>query len=186
MSNRVERPSGSPRPQAFAASIDPILVIRRHILVLILSVIMGGVLGTGAYFGLRIVYPLYSGEVLFELQPGLQDPTSVGVVDISRDDLIERLARTQAVLMTSREVLERAMENPTIKRNTEWHKKFVGKDDVFDIQEAVDELEEDLSAPVIRGTNLFALRWSTHRKNDVTVVLDAITQSYENKRKALD
>ena len=179
------RPPGQ-RNQAVTPNIDPIRIIRRHLVAIIGSVFVGLALGTVAHFGFSRFYPLYTGEVLFELQPGIQDPTKVGTREITREDLLERLARTQTVLLVSREVLVRAMEHPDITRATTWHEWFVDKDGIFDIQEAVDELEEDLKTPIIRGTNLFALRWTTHVNTDIPIVLNAITRAYENKRKSLD
>lgn len=183
---RVPHRAAGARPHGHTPSVDPVRVLRRHALAIVISVIVGGMLGAGAYVGLLMIYPLYQGEVLFELQPGLKNPTELGTNEITRDDLIERLARTQTVLLTSREVLERAMENPDITRNTMWYEKYVGPDGIFDIQDAVDDLEEEISAPVLRGTNLFALRWSASNKRDVPVVLNSITTAYTNKRRELD
>ena len=126
------RPQGS-RNQHVTPNIDPIRIIRRHVLTIIGSVIIGLALGTVAHFGFSRFYPLYTGEVIFELQPGIQDPTQVGTTEITREDLLERLARTQTVLLVSREVLVRAMEDPDITRATTWHEWFVDDDGIFDI-----------------------------------------------------
>jgi len=180
-----DRAGPGPRVHGVATTIDPMRVLRRHMLGIVLSIIIGGLLGGAAFVGLLLFFPQFSSESLFELQPGVQDPTAVVVQDVNRDDLIERLARTQTVLLTSREVLAKAMEDPLVAR-TDWHKKFVGPDGVFDIQEAVDELEDDLRAPMVRGTNLFSLTWSARKPNDVPVVLNAITDAYVSRRQSLD
>ncbi len=139
-----ERSPQGPRNQTVSPNIDPIRIIRRHLLTIIGSVFVGLALGVVSHIGFSRFYPLYTGEVLFELQPGISDPTQVGTTEITRDDLLERLARTQTVLLVSRDVLVRAMVDPDITRANILLIWFVDDVGIFSIQDAVDELEEDL------------------------------------------
>ena len=179
-------PARAGRPTSLTSTIDPIRVLRRHALGIVAAAIIGGILGFAAYMVLNQVYPLYEERVLFEVQPALQQAGQVGVVDQSDDNMIFRIAQTETFLLTHRVVLDRALRNPDVKLTT-WYKQFriEGREE-YNINEALDELLEDLSPSVVRGSNLFSLSWATHRKEDVPIVLNAIAQAYLDTRKERD
>jgi len=151
------------------------------------SVIVGGVLGAAAFVLFNRFYPLYTSEVLFEVRPGLAESTEIGTAEALKDDEVERIARTQTELLMQRDVLLRAVQNPQV-RSTNWLETWFMDTSTGQplYAQAVDELEEDLATPVLRGTNLFAIRWSWHVPGDVPKVLDAIAASYMTKIKSLD
>lgn len=171
------------------ANIDPLRVLRRHMLWIVGSVIVGAGLGYAAHVLCAMYYPLYAGAVTFEIQPGVRESREVGATEIANDQLAFRLANTETMLLLQRDILERAMNNQDILR-TEWHKQFVTQDETgretFNIQNAVDELEKTLSASVVRSTNFFQLHWRTHVARDVPVVLNSIAAAYMQRRKDID
>jgi len=172
------------------ASIDPIRVLRRHVMSLIISVVVGSVVGVVAFFAFSVFYPLYSGQVLFEIQPGLQTAAQTGIIDTTNDEMVYRIAMTETLMLTSRDILDVAMNNPDI-RQTEWHKQYLkptteGSAPTFDNLEAVDDLRKEIRAGAVRGSNLFSLSWSTHNKDDVPKVLNAIANAYYDSRKNRD
>ena len=173
------------RGPARAASIDPIRVLRRHMLLIIASAILGSVIGVVAFFALMRFYPLYRAEVFFEVRPGLRDSQDIGANDFANDDAVFRLAKTETYLLTSRDVLQKAVERPEIRQTT-WHRRYVGDDGVFSVQDAIDELEEYVGTTVVRDSHLFGLHWSIHDKDDVPIVLNAIARSYLDKRTTQD
>ena len=177
------------RPATMATSIDPIRVLRRHVVAIIVSIFAGGILGVVSYFAILKIYPLYGGQVLFEVQPGLQTAGQVGIVEWTNDEMVYRIAQTETFMLTSREILDIAMKNPDVLQ-TEWHKKFLKTSsdgrETFDNLEAVDELKEDIGAGPVRASNLFTLNWSTHYKDDVPIVLNAISKAYMENREARD
>ncbi|MCI0364803.1 MAG: hypothetical protein L0Y44_11080, partial [Phycisphaerales bacterium] len=174
---------------SFTSTIDPMRVLRRHALGIALSAVGGAVVGVGAYFLLDQFLPLYSGEVLFEVQPGLRQAGQISSDDFGDDATVYRLAQTETYLLTSRDVLGAALTNPEIKQ-TRWHQKFQQTNSegrtVFNNAEALDELEEDLSTSVFRNSNLFSLRWSAPEPRDVPILLGAISEAYIKNRKARD
>ncbi|MCH2141316.1 MAG: hypothetical protein MK100_09855, partial [Phycisphaerales bacterium] len=168
-------------------TIDPIRVLRQHVVGLLASLIVGGVVGVVAFFGFNRFYPLYTSEILFEVRPGLAESTEIGTSQALEDDEVERIARTQTELLMQRDVLMRAVQNPQV-RETSWMQTWF-----MDTQtgqplyaQAVDDLEEYLKTPFLRGTNLFVIRWSWHDPQDVPKVLNAIAQAYTRKIKQLD
>ena len=180
-------PTPSPRPAASSAptargggrapTIDPVRILRQHAKLFAITLGCGLVLGAVVHFGSLFLYPIYSGQVLFELNPQLVDPTDIVGQDTTQEETVSRLAQTEAARIMSRNVLTEACKNRDIEE-TVWAKWFVDDTGGFLIDEAVDELEEDMGAGHRRGTQLFYLGWSTHDADDVPVVLNTVASTY--------
>ena len=123
-------------------AIDPMRVLRRHWKGIPVWAVVGAMIGTGAFFLFARVYPLYTGEYLFEVRPGLGEATDIGTVDMSNDKMVARIAATQTVLIRDRSILQKAVEDRNM-RETDWIKQFndpaTGLPD-YDL--AVDDLED--------------------------------------------
>ncbi len=180
---------GRPRPPVpapVAGGIDPFRVLRRYMGLIVGASFVGLVVGVVGYVLLAQFSSLYSGEVLFEIRPGLEDSDQIGARDITADTLVLRLAQTETVLLTSRGVLEAAVRNPETQ-TTEWFKRyFIDENGTQRIDDAVDELEEDLRSQVVRSTNFFALNWSAGVARDVPVVLNEIARAYMTRRDRIE
>lgn len=172
-----------------ASSIDPIRVLRRHIVGIVISAFIGAGLGTAAYFVLNRVYPLYTSEARFEVQPGLQKASQIGVSDLTDDNMVFRIAETETYMLTSHEVLDAALRNPELKQ-TDWYKYYVKTDSsgatTFDSDEALADLQDEIRAYPIRSSNLFTIQWAAHKPEDARTVLNAITLAYINNRSERD
>ena len=135
-------------PSISARTIDPFRLLRRHTLLLVFTGLLGVFLGGVTWFLLDRLLPLYSGEVLFEIRGGLKESRDVSTEDIARDDLVLRLATTETMILTSRGILEAAVKHSDVQR-TEWFRKnFVDDDNIALVDEAVDELVEDVARRV--------------------------------------
>ncbi len=122
-------------------------------------------------------YPLYTGDAFFVIQAGVREAGEVGSGEPLRDDDVYRKAKTELVLLVDRSVLLKAADDPDLQKS-DWFKKFEAPDGSILRDEAVDELEDDLSASVVRGTELFTVSWSTREKEDVPKVLNAVARAY--------
>jgi capsular exopolysaccharide synthesis family protein len=150
-----------------------------------ITAFVGVGMGVAAFFVFQRLLPLYSAEVLFEIRSGLAEPGQLSAGDITHEDLVTRLASTETVLLTSRDVLTAAVQEPDVLRTAWFQGKFVeGGKDLID--KAVDELEEDINGRVVRGTNLFGLKWWTGEPRDVPIVLNTIARTYLERRYRLD
>ncbi len=167
-------------------TIDPFRLMRRHMILLIATGFVGLFLGVVAWFLLNMFSPLYTAEVLFEIRAGLTESREVASQDLARDDLVLRLATTESMLLVSRAVLESAVKQPAVQRTVWFEKNFRDDADVAAIDEAVDELEEDIARKVIQGTNLFGLKWSAATASDVPIVLNSIGRAYLDRRQQID
>ena len=59
---------------ALGSTLDPIKVVRRHILLIIVMGFIGAMLGFGAYVYANKYHPKYTGRVGFELVPQVRSP----------------------------------------------------------------------------------------------------------------
>ncbi|MDP7007997.1 MAG: AAA family ATPase [Phycisphaerales bacterium] len=178
---------GTPnRPMPKGRAIDPIRVLRRHWKGIPIFTIIGGVLGVGAFLLFSSVYPLYTSDVMFEVKPGVSEATDIGTVDTSNDKTVERVQATQVYLIRDRGILTTAVQDRTMLQ-TIWLKSFIDPvTGVLLVDDAVDELEEELRTPIKKGTNLYGISWSGHVASDVPIVLNAIAASYLSRVKELD
>ena len=72
-------------------------------------------------------------------------------------------------------------------RQTSWIQQFIDPvSDVLLVDDAVDELKEDLKTPTIPGTNLFGISISCHEPADVPIILAAIAKAYLARTTELD
>lgn len=160
-------------------TLDPIRVLRHYMVWLIASIFIGAAVGVLSMVVLRIVYPLYSSDVWFEVRPGLNAATDVGSQEFVDDRMVTRISNTQVFLLKRREILEDAVSDRSVRENTEWFQNsFIGQAGEPLIADAVDELEEDISTPVLRGTNIYGASWSAHTATDVPIVLNSIRTAY--------
>lgn len=181
----VPRPAGArpttPAVPGTARTVDPFRVLRRHLVLIVGSIVTGVVLGFVAFVLFYFLLPLYSAEVVFEIRGSLEEGFDPTAGDIEREDVVTRLAMTEMYLLVSRPVLEAAVKKPDV-RTTDWYRQnFEGE-----LDEAVDELEEDLRAVLVPGSNLFALRWSAGTASDVPEVLGAVADAYIARRQDVD
>ena len=178
---------GSPnRPMPKGRAIDPVRVLRRYWKGIPIWGIVGALVGTGSFFLFARVYPLYSGDVMFEVRPGLGDATDIATTDTISDKMVERVAATQVYLIKERSILTEAISNRTI-RETVWIEQFIDPlTSTVLIDEAVDQLLEEVGTVIKKGTQLYGVTWSAHVPSDVPIMLNAISDSYMRRTKELD
>lgn len=200
MTTNAARPPMSDRPTAsrtrpaagggggggsVAARIDPVRVLRQNQWKLGFGAALGVIAGAVLTVAFSFLYPLYSGEVVFEIRPGLADPKEVVSQDTRSEEAVERLGQTEAGRITSRTVLQKAMQSRDIEE-TAWSRSWWLRDENgrFMVDEAVDELVDHLNAGHRRRTQYFTLGWSSHVAADVPVVLNGISKAYLEVRKS--
>ena len=162
-------------------TLDPFRVLRRHLLLILSSIVAGVVLGFVTFVLFSFLLPLYSAEVVFEIRGALEEGFDPAAGDIEREDVVTRLAKTEMYLLVSRPVLEAAVKEPDVRTTTWYSQHFEGE-----IDEAVDELEEDIRTSLVAGSNLFTVKWTTGTASDVPIVLGAVADAYISRRQADD
>jgi len=166
--------------------VDPFRVLRKHLSLVCASAVFGILFGVALWLVLLFVYPLYTSKVIFEIRPALDSSSQVIVGDLEKDDVVVRFARTEMSYVLNRAVLAHALANPSVQNETVWARGFRGGSGEFLIEDAIDELEDDLVVRYVPDTNLWELEWSTHEKGDVAVVLNTLGASYLRLRSDLE
>ncbi|MSR29531.1 MAG: hypothetical protein EXS03_08165 [Phycisphaerales bacterium] len=164
-------------------AIDPVRIFRQHWKQICVwggvGLITAGVFQVGSF----LVYPLYSGQVVMRLRNQLGDAKEIFGEVTPQEETVARLAQTEAQQMISRDILIRAVTNRDILK-TAWHEYFLDADGQFMVDEAVDDLEDDISSGHRRGTNFFLLFWSAHVPGDVPIVLNTVADTYLGELKS--
>ena len=178
---------------AGGVSVDPIRILRKHILLLIFSCFIGVGVGGVSYVALSIFMPEYRSEALFEIRSGLQDATEIGAAKELDDDDIQRRANTEISRLMDRDVLKAAVRSRAVQRSNWFTSQYVDENGPR-IEEAVDELEEDLGRAPIPKTALFRISFATASREDSQAIVAAISEAYlestsnleESRAKSID
>jgi len=177
---RGTAPGATPRPSAGASvAIDPIRVVRRHLILLIVALFVGVGLGYAGFKVCDRYFPEYTGEVLLRVSPPLRDPLDPVGPRGERDDAIVRLGRTEIEQLLQRETIGRVLRaSVAIREQTVWAQQFYDDQRNFAHDEAIDELRRTLRADMVRNANYFYVRWSAPTASDVPVVLTELTNNF--------
>ena len=167
------------RPRPAVASLDPIRLLRQHMLGIIVTFVVGAVLGVILNYGFLYVYPIWSGTAYLEIRSQLEDAQDLNAKELGTEESVIRLAQTEVARMMSRENLKKALENTDVQK-TQWSQESWYRDEnnLFNIDEAATQLEKELRAGHKRGTQIFYLSWSSNYPEDVPVVLNAVADAY--------
>jgi polysaccharide biosynthesis transport protein len=187
------RSSGSPSQQSihantgagtqrFAVSIDPVNLIKQHLLLLILSIFVGTGVGVGSYYAFMRFYPLYRGEISFEFVAQLEDPAAQNTtVGAGGESEIERFIGTQQLRLLSEDVLQQAVNDPQVRDQTRWANQFKSSSGLYNTVEATMELGKIVTAFAVPDTNVVQLRVVSHVPADVATIANAIAGVYLQK-----
>ena len=106
-------------------------------------------------------FPLYSANVLFEVQAGISSASEVSSGGFLDEKFVNQVAQTQIVLLRTEGVITQAVKDNAKVKQTEWFKSnFIDDENNPKIYEAIDDLLENVRASVVRETQLFSLGWS--------------------------
>jgi hypothetical protein len=177
-SSQPRRPGG-PGPSAVqAAAIDPIKLLKRHKLTLILTCFIGVGVGVAGHFAWLLVWPFWTARVVYQCTPPQEElGQTTGIVSGSEDEL-ERFMATQVAIMTSERVLMNAAEDPRLLDEAkDWSRQFV-KNGRYSPADAAIELGESVRARVVTGTELIEMSMVWKDKIDVAGIVGVINDAY--------
>lgn len=180
--------------------IDPMRVVRQHLRLLLLTFLVGLILGIGVWWLLRRYAPQYETKARLVVMPGLDDPYSspaeTGNLSDQRLEMYAAIIANQIELLTSDDVLDRTLQNPDV-RKTSWFQNAARErfslNDVPGIRNgstvpsdseaarthaAREAIEEALSASQVRGSTLIAVSLRGRFSGDLPIVLDALITAY--------
>jgi capsular exopolysaccharide synthesis family protein len=174
-------PAASATPQVNA--IDPIRVLRQSLWLLFITGVVGLVLGVGVYLVWDRYFPKYDGKVIFELAAELTRSDEATARENRNEDTVQRLAQTEAQKAVSEDVLEKVLRLKDVQR-TDWAQDFIDENGNFLKDIAFIDLEETVHSGHVANTQFFQIRWSAKSAADVPVILNAISETYFERRMA--
>lgn len=179
------KPAAAPRPKPAAISLDPVRLLRQNMWGIVSTLVIGAILGLILNYVFLYTYQVWSGTVFLEIRNQLKDAKALNAEDLGTEEAVIRLAQTEVARMMSRDNIKMALVNDDVQK-TEWSKSSVFRDEknIFNIDEAATELENDLRGSHKRGTQIFTLAWKTRNPEDVPVVLNAVASTYVTQVRA--
>ncbi len=152
--------------------LDPIKVLRQYARLLIISGVIGIVLGVATWAILWKTSPKYSSVAQLVVTP----PKSfLGEAQADRgmsNDQLSIFIRTEIYRILSEDVIGNVIKQEDV-RATSWFKSFGG-----DAQKARERLQVDLTAAPLQGTSLISLSMTASEGRDAQVILEALTKVY--------
>ncbi|MCA9278841.1 MAG: polysaccharide biosynthesis tyrosine autokinase [Phycisphaeraceae bacterium] len=176
----TQLPPSRPAPAAPSAAamkqIDPFKLLRKHWVTLLVALMIGLALGVGVHIGWLRLYPLYRAAAIFEYE----EPTEKLGKPIlnANEDEMERFMKTHQAMMKSEAVLRAAMTNPRLASIApNWHRYYL-ENGTFDVAEAVDDLQTDLSARIESGTSWITMSLLWTEPSEVHGIIGLIRAAY--------
>ena len=174
----TQRPVHAP---AGAATIDPVRIIRQHLAMLIAGGVVGLVVGIGAFLVWRQYFPSYRGHAAFELVGMLDDAGDPLASEERNEDTVQRIAATEAAKAILENNLVAVLAMPEVQRMS-WMDSFKDEQGRPNLDEALLELMDEISAGYRRRTQYFDVNWSARKAEDVPVLLNAVAEEYMDGR----
>ncbi len=195
--------TGAPATSRFTP-VDPLRLLRQHTRLLIVTAIIGVVLGVGIYVALRLLSPGYTTYAQLVVNPPPGNPWSVTPeAGAMQTDAISSYIQNQVVLLKSNDIIDSALKDPVL-RQTAWFRSFGGAvpkrpanyDSLSDAAKAkidssiaaaegarISDVREylqrhALNASPIRGSTLIQVSLTGRDPSDLPTVLDIILDSY--------
>jgi capsular exopolysaccharide synthesis family protein len=178
------RPAGPPSsgggPSRFNVAIDPIKLVRQHLLLLMFAGVIGVGLGVGTHIVLKRTYSLFRGEAAFEYYGVISDiDETASTVGAGGGEEIERFVNTQRLIMTSEQLLRDAVNDPLIRQESDWGRQFIeASTGRYNSIAAALELEEILTARAVPDTNIILLSAIATDPADAANIVNAVVNEY--------
>jgi len=176
---RIALPAGTGgRPREGVSAItatDILAMLRRRTVLIVVLFFIFSVLAMGGFVAKWSYFPLYRAEAMIECISNVpQSELSVQQERLRKDEH-ERFVLSQAIFLKSPSVLNSALKMTAVK-DTNWYKSVAEGEHRL-------ELEEELSAGPIRGTNYLRVAISCRKIKDPAVIVNAVVQIWHESVK---
>lgn len=158
--------------------LDPLKILRQYTRLLVITGVVGIVLGVVIWYSLLKTAPSYQSSATLIVTPPQNPLTSTGTDQLSvggNNQGLELFIRTQVYQIMSEDVISTVIKREDV-RATQWFQAF-GQD----TQKARESLQEDLKSMPVTGTQLIKLTMNTREPKDAQVILEAVMDVYLNQ-----
>ena len=154
--------------------LDPIRLFRQYLWLWVIVVVLGVGLGVLVSFLCEKFIPRYTSTSTLLVSAELDDPYE-DIIDpqgvYEKKDALTTFMLNQVLRMKSHQVLQRALERQDVK-STDWYKSFSHSLDAFD------NLRDNLTVRVLRGSSLIEVYFSGPQADDMPRIVQAVNQSF--------
>lgn len=162
--------------QARFKPIDPLKLLRQHIILLIVTFVIGVGLGVGIYFLLKEYAPSYTSSAQLRVYNAITDADNVGMME---DTASQQFIRNEMARISSPEVLRDAVNIKDLVQDTGWYAQFEGP------QEAREALQEKhLRVASLSGSTIIQVSVSTGDEKEPDRILEAVLRTYQSQLKS--
>jgi polysaccharide biosynthesis transport protein len=168
-------PGGVNQPQSKFKPVDPVRLIRQHLILLFMTGIVGVVAGVGTWYVLKKVHPVWASSAQLRVTGGVEDleQLSTGLVFQGNMEPIEFFIKSEIYNIQSEAILTDTLKRPEV-RNSQWYADY--KDD---FNRAREELAEDhLRVSMLRNTQLINIQATTQYEEDCQKIVNALLEVY--------
>ncbi len=153
-------------------------MLRRRTLLIIALFLLLSAMVAGGFFVWWFLFPGYRGECLIECVSNIPERELTFEQQRLRQDEHERFVLTQAQYLMSPTILGEALKINAVKE-TDWYKSVMRRK-----LEPLLELDRDLSAAPVRGTNFLRVSIECRNPKDPAVIVnEVVTQWYHTVKK---
>ncbi|XAM01210.1 AAA family ATPase [Phycisphaeraceae bacterium D3-23] len=154
--------------------IDPVRVVRTHIVLLIAALVVGVILGAGSWFMLDRGMAQFTSQATLSVNAGMSRADQTGVTELSNMRDLEPKILTEVNAIRSQEILDDLLKQKPVREQTDWFKQFNA-----DLEEARTDLEEEtLRASHIRDTTLIRVSATTSNATDAQTIVSELVGVY--------
>ena len=168
-----------------APSIDPVRLLKQYYKWLVVAGVFGVALGIGGHFLLLWQLPLYTAKVTLKALPYTEKLEAGGRTtgkEGGADDM-QKLIATQQQIITSERLLTDAANEPAIRNETSWARKFLNsKTNEYDAAAAGKYLADHvISARTPSESVLIMVSATTRSKTDSAAIANSVVRTYLNR-----
>ncbi|MEM9413874.1 MAG: AAA family ATPase [Planctomycetota bacterium] len=154
--------------------IDPVRVIRTHIVLLIAALVVGAIMGAGSWFMLDRSMAQFTSHATLSVNSGMTNANEAGVNQLSNMRDLEPKILTEVNAIRSQEILDDLLKQKPIREQTDWFKQFNA-----DLEAARTDLEEEtVRASHIRDTTLIRVSATTANGTDAQTIVSELARVY--------
>jgi len=158
--------------------LDPIRVVRQHLALLVMTLIIGAIIGVGLALVLKKYAPEFTSEAYMEVSGGIISPyesTSLtGGIGKHRPEVISAFIRNQIVRIKSDDVINTALARSMVKE-TQWRRQF--RNNI----EARENLQEQLDVSRVIGSTVIRVALAGRHRQDLQAIIDSVVDVYLRK-----
>ena len=149
---------------------EVLAMLRRRTVLIVVMFLVLSVLLAGGFAALWVYFPGYRAEALIECISNVPDvELTVGQERLQKDEH-ERFVKSQALLMVSPSILGETLKVSAV-RETEWYRSVESDKHML-------ELEDDLRAAPVRGTNFLRVSMSTRVPRDGALIVNEVVNQW--------